>query len=334
VSVSVVVVSYDTGPLLVECVRSALHDGAAEVLVVRTGAPAPELDEVASIERVEVLSPGSNLGFAGGCNYGADRASGDVLFFLNPDAVVEPGALGALAATLEDPSIGIAMARLRLLDRPQLLNSAGNVLHLSGLAWAGAYGEPAERIRDLTEIAFASGAALAIRAELFHELGGFTQELFMYQEDLELSWRARLRGLRIVLDPRADVYHDYDFGRNPRKYYLLERNRLVFVLSSYSGRLLLLVAPVLAATEAAMLLVAWRQGWLRAKLAGWGWCLRHARWLLAHRKATQRLRRAPERDLAGLLSSELEPAMISVPPFVKGANRVVKTYWGLARKFL
>jgi len=89
---------------------------------------------------VRLLEPGRNLGFAGGCNRGAADATGDVLVFLNPDTVVEPGALRELERTLEDPAIGVAMARLRLIDRPELLNSAGTVLHVSGLAWAGRYG--------------------------------------------------------------------------------------------------------------------------------------------------------------------------------------------------
>src|SRR2546423_13750241 len=100
---------------------------------------------------------------------------------------------------------------------------------------------------------------MAMRAETFRELGGFTEELFMYLEDTELGWRARLRGLRVVVAPGADVYHDYEFGRNPTKIALLERNREIFVLTAYSLRLILLLAPVLAATELAMLAVAARE---------------------------------------------------------------------------
>ena len=67
---------------------------------------------------------------------------------------------------------------------------------------------------------------MAIRAETFRELGGFAEELFMYHEDLELGWRAHLAGLHVVVDPGADVFHEYEFGRNPRKNYFIERNRL------------------------------------------------------------------------------------------------------------
>ena len=329
-SISVVIVAYNSGPPLARCL-GALEPEGAEVVVVNNGDPAPELDAAAG---AEVISPGANIGFAAGCNLGAARASGDVLVFLNPDTVVAPGALAELAHTLDDPTIGIAMPRLRLLDRPELLNSGGNVLHLTGLAWAGSYGRPADEIRELREVAYPTGAAMAIRAELFRELGGFTEELFMYQEDLELGWRAHLRGLRVVVTPRADVYHEYEYGRNVQKQYLLERNRLVFVLSAYSARLLAVLAPVLLAGELSMLALAAKEGWWRDKLAGWGWCARHARWLVGHRRETQRLRRVGDRELASLLTPVIDPAMIELPKRVGAANRLVAWYWSIARRAL
>jgi GT2 family glycosyltransferase len=307
---------------------------ADEVVIIDNGAGGPEIDAAAARERVRVVSPGSNVGFAAGCNEGARQATGDALVFLNPDTVVAPGAVAELVRPLEDPTIGIVSARLRLLDRPELLNSAGNEVHVTGIAWAGLYGEPAEQVTELRDVAFPTGAAMAIRRELFEELGGFTEELFMYQEDLELGWRVRLRGLRVVVNPAADVYHEYEFGRNPGKQYLLERNRLVFVLSSYSPRLLLLLSPVLASTEIAMLMLALKEGWARDKLAGWGWLLRHSGWLRRHRRETQRLRRVRDRELARYLSPVVAPGMIPVPSPVRAINPLVARYWELVKKAL
>ena len=156
----------------------------------------------------------------------------------------------------------------------------------------------------------------------------------MYQEDLELSWRARLQGLRIVLVPGADVYHDYEFARNPGKQYFLERNRLIFVFSAFSPRLLLLVGPMLLSAELALLALAAREGWARSKLAGWWWCARHLRWLAQHRRETQRLRRVPDRELASLLSAEISPGMVPVPKAVELANPLMIAYWALARRAL
>jgi GT2 family glycosyltransferase len=283
---------------------------------------------------VAVISSGGNVGYGAGSNLGARRATGDALVFLNPDTVVAPQALAGLVGPLEDPSVGIVTARLRLLDSPETLNSAGNEVHLTGIAWAGAYGEPAETVAALKDVPTPSGAAMAIRRELFEELGGFTEELFMYQEDLELGWRVRLRGLRVVVNPAADVYHDYEFGRNPGKQYLLERNRLVFVLSAFSPRLLVLLSPVLASAEVGMLGLALKEGWARDKVAGWGWLLRNAGWLRKHRQETQRLRRVSDRELARFLSPVVAPGMIRVPYPVRAINPVVARYWSLVKKLL
>ena len=323
---SVVVVAYHAGEALGRLLDSL--EGADEVIVVDNGGDAE------AREGVTLISPGENIGFAAGNNLGASQATGDALVFLNPDTVVAPGALQELVGPLEDPAIGIVSARLRLLDRPELLNSAGNEVHVTGIAWAGSYGQPADSVSELRDVAFPTGAAMAIRRELFEELGGFTEELFMYQEDLELGWRARLRGLRVVVNPRADVYHEYEFGRNPGKQYLLERNRLVFVLSAYSPRLLFLLSPVLASTEAAMLVLALKEGWARDKLAGWGWLLRNAGWLRRHRHETQRLRRVRDRELAVYLSSMVAPGMIAVPSPVRAINPLVARYWNLVKKAL
>jgi GT2 family glycosyltransferase len=304
------------------------------VIVVDNDGSDAEVVAAEERERVRLLEPRENLGFAGGCNFGAAEATSDVLVFLNPDTVVGPGALRQLSRTLEDPAIGIAMARLCLLDRPELLNSGGTVLHVSGLAWAGRFGEPAESIRSLEDVAAASGAALGIRRETFHALGGFTDELFMYQEDVELSWRARLAGLRVVVDPGADVFHEYEFGRHPSKIALLERNRLIFVLTSYSLRQLFLLGPLLVLFELAMLLLAARRGWFRGKLGGWWWCLRHVRWLVGHRRETKRLRRVPDRDVARFLTPLLDPKMVPLPRGTAYLNRLLGPYWSLVRKAL
>ena len=326
--------AYHSGNSLGRLLDSLESEAPGEVMVVDNGDGGPEIEDARGRAGVNVLEPGENLGYGAGNNLAAAQATGDALVFLNPDTVVTPGALAGLVAPLQDPSVGIVTARLRLLADPETLNSAGNLVHVTGIAWAGAYGEPAETVSEVEDVPFPSGAAMAIRRELFRELGGFTDELFLYQEDLELGWRVRLRGLRVVVNPAADVLHDYDFSRNPLKQYWLERNRLVFVLSSFSPRLLALLAPVLASAEVGMLALALKEGWWREKVRGWGWLLRHAGWLRRHRRETQRLRRVRDRELARFLSPVIAPAMVPVPPPVRAINPLVARYWELVKKLL
>ena len=245
--VSAVVVAYRSGEALTRCLESVLAAPAVrEVIVVDNGGGGPEIEAARSLAGVHVLDPAENLGYGAGCNAGAAEARGDVLLFLNADTEVDTGAPEALATALTDPDIGVAVPRILLLDDPERLNSAGNAVHLTGLAWPAHWGEPATSAGERRDVGYASGSALAIRAETFRELGGFAEELFLYQEDLELSWRARLAGLRVVVEPSATVAHAYHYDRlDAEKHYWLERNRLVFVLTAYSGRLLALLAPIL-----------------------------------------------------------------------------------------
>jgi GT2 family glycosyltransferase len=310
------------------------QEGLAETIVVDNGGGGPEIDEARAREGVHVVDAGQNLGFAAGSNLGAQESTGDVLVFLNPDTVVAPGAIAQLARTLEDSSIAIAMARLRLLDEPERLNASGIDVHVSGIGWAAGYGEPADSVSEVGEVPSASGTAMAIRAETFRTLGGFAEELFMYLEDLELGWRARLAGYRVVVDPAADVFHEYEYGRNPRKSYFLERNRLIFCLSAYSGRQLLLLSPVLLATELGMVSLAVKERWFRDKVAGWGWLVRNGKLVRRRRRATQSLRRVRDRDLAEHLTPTFSPGMLAVPAPLRLANPVVRGYWRLVRRLL
>jgi GT2 family glycosyltransferase len=330
--ISAVIVSYGGRDEVARCVRSVREtEPEAEVLVVENGTLAPGLRAAADRGELELLVPGTNLGFGGGCNLGARHARGEVLAFLNPDTVVLPGALAAMAAALDDETVGIATARVRLADEPGLLNTGGNVLHLTGLAWVHGYRRPVEEAASERDVAFPSGAAMAIRRGLYEELGGFREELFLYHEDVDLGWRVWLSGRRVVMTPAADVLHAYSFERNPEKRYLLERNRLSFLACDLPGRLLLLLLPVLVAGEVALTLLAWREGWLREKARGWAWCVRHASALAARRRETQALRRVPVRTLAGLLTPTIDPAVVDVPAAVRLANPLLRAYWGLAR---
>jgi GT2 family glycosyltransferase len=331
---SVVIVAYDSGPMLVRCVESVRRDDTEhELIVVNNGARGPEIEAVGDLPGVKLVEAGGNIGFAAGSTLGAEHATGEVLLFLNPDTTVAPGAIDALARALDDPSVGIAMARLRLMNEPERLNSTGCVIHITGLAWSDGYGEPVESLTDTREITYANGSALAIRADLFRSLGGFTPELFIYHEDLELGWRVRMRGLRVVIEPAADVLHEYEYSRNVKKNYFMERNRLIFVSSAYSMRMLLLLAPALLAAEAGLTLVALRQGWFRDKVRGWAWVAGHARWLASHRRLLQSERVVPDRELARHLTATVDPKMVDVPAFVRTANPLLERYWSLVRRF-
>jgi GT2 family glycosyltransferase len=326
--VTAVVLAYGDEPWLEACIDALLAStglGRLEIVLVDNGCTDGSVDRVRGREGVALLDPPANLGFSGGCNLGAARATGEVIAFINSDAVVAPDALHHLAAAAMEPGVGIATGSIRLGHAPDRLNSGGNEIHLLGMGWAGAFGEPADEHRQRRMVASASGAGMAMARDRWEQLGGFCERYFAYHEDADLSLRCWQRGLSVVFVPEAVVVHHYEFSRNPDKLYLLERNRAVFLLTLYEGRTLLLLAPLLLLFEAAITVMAVSGGWGGRKVEGWVWLLRNRRWLARTRQQFQAARTVGDADLAHLFSIRLRPGHFALPRWLRPADA------GLAR---
>jgi GT2 family glycosyltransferase len=331
-----IVLAYGAEPWLEAAVQAVLASGGVsiDVVVVDNGAAAPVIDKLKGLDRVRVLSPDANLGFAGGCDLGAAEATGQYLAFVNSDAIVSANALARLTAVAAEPGVGLAMGSIRLADAPELMNSAGNPVHITGLSWAGGFNEPASLHAERRPVAAGSGSCFVIRRELWEQLDGFAPEYFAYCEDTELSLRLWQRGLSVEFVPDAVVLHHYEFSRNENKLYLLERNREICVLTTFDRRSLLVLAPVLALTEALMLAAAVAGGWGGAKVAGWRWIWRHRKWITARRARIQSERVVPDAVVLGRLTARIEPANVGAPPGLSVLNVIMSIYWRAARRLL
>jgi N-acetylglucosaminyl-diphospho-decaprenol L-rhamnosyltransferase len=269
-----------------------------------------------------------NKGFAGGAVAGAALASAPLLVFLNPDARPAPDFLEQLRRpAAERPGWG-AWQALVTMDDGTRINTAGNVAHYLGVSWAGRCGRPvADAPTGLEEVAFASGAALAVRRDAWEQVGGFDERYFMYCEDLDLSLRLRLAGWEVGIAPAARVEHDYDFEKGGRKWFLLERNRWWTILADYPTRLLALVAPALILQELALLGVAARGGWLTEKLRAVAAVLRSLPAALARRRSVQKTAQIDASTFARRLSAELDSPYLGPLAEVGPLAGAQRAYW-------
>jgi hypothetical protein len=149
----------------------------------------------------------------------------------------------------------------------------------------------------------------------------------MYHEDVDLSLRLRLRGGRVGVEPAAVVDHDYEFAKGAAKWRLLERNRWATIVRTYPGPLLLVLAPALAATELALLVVAAAGGWLPEKLAASGDTLRALPRLLRERRAVQVTRTVSATEFAAALTPELDSTFLGRAGRSPLLNAALRTYW-------
>lgn len=266
-------------------------------------------------KRIKIFSAGKNLGYAGGCNFGFQRTRGKYVVFLNNDTEQEPDWLERLVEAAEkdervaalQPKLLSMQAKLRGEKVFDYAGAAGGMLDALGYPYArGRIFNSVEvdkgQYDTLAEIFWASGAAMMVRRSVVEELGAFDDDFFAHMEEIDLCWRMKLAGHRILCVPDAVVYH---YGGatlaagNPRKIYLNHRNNLMMIIKNASlGRLLWLL-PARIALELASLLYyklyagdyvryAWRALW---------WNAQNFAKTLAKRRAIQAMRKRSDKEI-------------------------------------
>jgi GT2 family glycosyltransferase len=285
-----------------------------------------------------------NRGFAPACNQGAALAAGQVLVFLNQDTQVQAGWLGALLETLltgadKKPEAGLATSQVLVMSQPDRIQACGQDVHYTGLVFGRGFGAAAGSLDQPRSVGAVAGCSFAVRRQVWQELGGFDETLYMYYEETDLSWRARLRGYRSLYAPASIVYHDYRPARpNPSRFYYTARNRRLMLLKTWRWSTLCLLAPSLLLAE----LVEWgqalRQGWrgIRAKLRADLWLLGHSGLIRRLHGRAQQDRIASDAEILGERLDLLQPLEMAVgAPGRAGitlANTLLRLNHRLARR--
>lgn len=210
--VSVVIPSWNGGEMLAEVLHGleAQELRSFEVIVVddaSTDGSVAHAQQVCRPFRTVVHE--QNHGFAAACNAGAEAANGELIAFLNNDAVPEPGWLRELVACIDrHPEAACVDSKLYRRDSDHVIDGAGDAFTWGLKAYRRGAGEHDDGgYAQEEQILLASGAASLWRADAFRRLGGFAEEFFAYYEDVDLSLRARRAGYEIWFCPGAVAWH-------------------------------------------------------------------------------------------------------------------------------
>jgi N-acetylglucosaminyl-diphospho-decaprenol L-rhamnosyltransferase len=275
---SAVIVNYEGGPALVEAARSILADtsaGVSEVVVVDNGSQDGSAEQVRrELPAVTVIDPRSNGGYASAANRGVDATTAPVVAICNCDIVLKDGTAAAMLSKFDEADdIGAVGPLIRNPDGsrypsaraiPRLVDAVGHGMF--GLVAPG--NRFTRRYRELDadpfqprDVGFLSGAAVWLRREAMHSVGGWDEGYFMYVEDVDLCWRLRNAGWRVVYEPGGEVVHVQGAStvRHPyRMLYAHHRSLLRFAAKRWRGwkRLLLVPAAVYLGIRALVLMAA------------------------------------------------------------------------------
>lgn len=198
--------------------------------------------------KIEIIRNNENKGFAGGYNEALKSVKSKFYLLLNSDIEVTKGWLEPLLEVMEDPQVAGCQPKILSYQNRTMFEHAGasggyldrNYYPFCRGRIFDKFEEDHGQYNGKTEIFWATGAALLIRSDLFHEVGGFDEAFFAHMEEIDLCWRLKKRGYSFIVEPKSTIYH-VGGGTlpylSPRKTYLNFRNSLFMIVKNHNGLL-------------------------------------------------------------------------------------------------
>ncbi len=334
-AVSVIIVNYMDKDHIAKCLESLRQTQWHDFEVIVVDQLTPDFEEIESrFHEVRLLHLDTHVGPAAARNHGVALARGPLLVFLDNDTVVEPDWLSRLIEPLEsDPIIAAAQSKLLQMSNPRVIDSIGDFIDRQGFGYSLGQGEVDEgQYDDAREIFSPRTACAIVRKSIFEEVGGFDEDFHVDWEDVDLGWRIRLLGYRIVSAPLSRVHH-FVGGTKRRTAYHIPKNTITLIVKNYSTPYLLRCLPSLVGWWLSTIFFVRRASHTLAVLRGLVWPLIHFRAVWKKRIAIQEKRKIGDRELSQLmwpprrntllaLGQLLVAAFLAMPHRLRGSHSV------------
>ena len=270
--VSIVILNYNAGDLLLNCVESVFktkYDNFEVIVVDNASKDGSHNKCKEKFGKICLIENKENLGYCEGNNVGIRKARGGFIVILNPDTIVSPEWLKELLAAYNTVGEGLYQPKILSLDESRILQSTGNMLHLFGFGYSRDKGSVDTNQRNKPEqIGYPSGTCLFTSLDLINRIGLFDPFLFLYHDDLDLGWRAAHLGIKSHYAPSAIVYHkgSYNLKWSAQKFFWLERNRHYCLLTHYSKSTFYKILPSLIIVEIMVSFFYLYKGFIKMKI--------------------------------------------------------------------
>jgi len=240
--VSVIVLNYNAGELLVNCINSlkkSSHTNLEIIVVDNISSDYSQKKCKEKFPEIKLIQNNKNLGYCGGNNVGIKEAKGEFIIILNPDTILQDDCINELISAYNKFGEGLYQPKILSLNEENIIQSTGNMLHIFGFGFARDKGNKVEeKIEEIEKIGYASGTCLFTSREVINKVGLLDEFLFLYHDDLDLGWRAAQIGINSYYVPKSKIFHveSYSLKWSSKKFYWLERNRKYCLLTHYSKK--------------------------------------------------------------------------------------------------
>lgn len=295
-----------------------------------------------------IILPREDGNYCAANNLGMEAALKDGCKYLvaaNMDTEFESDWLKHLVLALENnKDAGIAQSLILLYpknkaekDNPKI-NTTGNLIHFLFFGFTSNYNLDRAKVKveEYSEIIYASGCSFIIRAEVFREIGGYDENLYMYHDDLDISLKAKLTGRQVIIAPRSIVWHKYEFERSVRMLYYMERNRILSFFGFYSLKTIILLLPFFLLMNLGMTFFALKSGWLLTKIKVDAYFLKPVTWRIIREnsKKYQSLNQNRLSKISQSFSGVIDFQEINNPILKYIVNPIFNFYWQLVKKII
>jgi GT2 family glycosyltransferase len=172
-----------------------------------------------------------------------DIIESEYVVFLNNDIVVEPEWLKQLIPFIKVSNVAAVNPKILFLSNKKIINAAGGSCDIYGVGWNRGNGEfDNGQFETVEEVFYVNGTAMLTKKSVWKDVGAFDERYFLYGEDLDWCWRARLKGYKLLYVPSAKIYHQWRGSRGPIIEFL-ERHWLANFVKNYSLKTILILAP-------------------------------------------------------------------------------------------
>ena len=240
--VSVIILNYNAGKLLLDCVESikkSKYNNLEIIVVDNISSDNSQTECKEKFPDIKLIQNDENFGYCEGNNIGIRNAKGEYIIVLNPDTIVEENSINELVSAYKEMGDGLFQPKILSLHEEDVLQSTGNMIQIFGFGFARDKGERnAEKEEKIEKIGYASGTCLFTSKRIFEKIGYFDKFLFLYHDDLDLGWRASQMGINSYYVPKSKIFHveSYSLKWSSKKFYWLERNRKYCLLTHYSKK--------------------------------------------------------------------------------------------------
>ncbi len=318
-SVSAIVLNYNGKHLLEESLNSLHHQTYSNFKIYVLDASSSDGSSEyirKNYPKVTIINAPSTLGIAGSSNTAAHTTTESYLVFLSNDMKFDKNCISQLVETItKDPRCGICSAVLLKHDKDPItgkyhIDNAGIDVDLFGFISPHANSKTLDDLPDQPFETFAScGGCFIIKRNIFEKIGGFDTAFWGLSEDVDLSWRTRLLGLKVTVNPKSYLYHHISpsLGKLTikRTRFLSERNNLRMLLKNYSSPNLFLLLPlyaVLEIGEVSFYLLRRRPELSISIIKAVLWNMIHLPDTLKQRRKIQKIRKVTDQKIMQLLS--------------------------------